>query len=53
VAAALTGMPGITLHNYPEQDHAFARIGGEHFDKAAAESANQRTLYFFKEHLHP
>jgi carboxymethylenebutenolidase len=53
IIAALSGRAGITLHSYPAQDHAFARIGGEHFDKAAAETANRRTLDFFKEHLRP
>ncbi len=51
VAAALGGNPLITLHTYAAQDHAFARVGGQHYDKAAAELANQRTLDFFKEHL--
>ena len=41
----------MSLHLYEDQDHAFARIGGEHYDKAAADLANQRSLDFFKEHL--
>jgi carboxymethylenebutenolidase len=53
IVAALSGRAGITVHQYPAQDHAFARIGGEHYDKAAAKSANGRTLEFFKEHLLP
>lgn len=52
ITAALSGKAGITLHHYADQDHAFARIGGEHYDKAAADTANRRTLAFFKEHLH-
>jgi len=51
ITAALSGKAGITLHHYPAQDHAFARIGGEHYDKAAAESANRRSLDFFRENL--
>ena len=51
VHAALKGNPLVTLHDYPAQDHAFARIGGQHYDKAAAETANQRTADFFKKHL--
>lgn len=39
--------PHVTLHDYPGMDHAFARIGGAHFDKANAELANSRTLDFF------
>lgn len=41
----------ILLHTYPEQDHAFARIGGEHYNPLYAELANLRTLDFFREHL--
>ena len=41
----------VTIHSYPSVDHAFARNGGEHYDKAAAESANKRTADFFKQHL--
>ena len=51
VAAALNGNSHVTLHDYPAQDHAFARVGGQHYDKTAADLANQRTLDFFKEHL--
>ena len=41
----------VTLHHYPEMDHAFARIGGQHYDKANAELANARTDTFFRRHL--
>jgi carboxymethylenebutenolidase len=41
----------ITLHDYEGNDHAFARVGGEHYDAKAAELANRRTLEFFKQHL--
>ncbi len=40
-----------TIHSYPSADHAFARLGGEHFDSAAAELANGRTAEFFARHL--
>jgi carboxymethylenebutenolidase len=32
------------LHVYEGRDHAFARVGGEHYDAAAAELANGRSL---------
>jgi carboxymethylenebutenolidase len=48
---ALAPNPLVTIHDYPEQDHAFARPGGEHYDAAAAELANLRTLEFFVRHL--
>jgi carboxymethylenebutenolidase len=51
VKAALKDNPNVTLHDYAEQDHAFARIGGQHYDKAAADLANKRTADFFKNHL--
>jgi carboxymethylenebutenolidase len=41
----------VTLHIYPEMDHAFARVGGEHYDHANAELANGRTATFFRQHL--
>src|SRR5437870_4896642 len=44
---ALGGHPRVTLHDYAQQDHAFARPGGAHYDAAAAELANLRTLEFF------
>lgn len=40
-----------TLHDYPEQDHAFARMRGEHYDEAAAKLAMDRTISFFNTHL--
>ena len=43
--------PHVTLHVYPEMDHAFARAGGAHFDKACADLANGRTATFFRQHL--
>ncbi|MDF1791984.1 MAG: dienelactone hydrolase family protein [Thalassobaculaceae bacterium] len=40
-----------TVQVYNGQDHAFARVGGEHYDKASADLANGRTADFFKAHL--
>lgn len=51
IREALGSNPLITLHDYEGQDHAFARVGGEHYDAAAADLANRRTLDFFKQHL--
>jgi carboxymethylenebutenolidase len=51
IKAALSGHSQITLHVYEGQDHAFARIGGEHYDAPAAKLANDRSLAFLKEHL--
>jgi carboxymethylenebutenolidase len=51
IKAGLKDHPKVTLHVYEGQDHAFARIAGEHYDQAAADLANQRSLTFFKEYL--
>lgn len=48
--SALTA-PNFTLHSYPGRDHAFARVGGKHYDKGDAATANSRTLDFFARHL--
>jgi len=47
----LSGNSHVTLHVYPEMDHAFARVGGAHYDKACADLANGRTSTFFRQHL--
>ena len=49
--ATLDSNPLVTIHDYPDMDHAFARIGGDHYDAAAAEIANLRSLEFFVRHL--
>ena len=51
IGTALKDHPQVTLHSYPGRDHAFARPGGAHYDDADAETANRRTMAFFKEHL--
>lgn len=51
IQAGLSGHPQVTIHVYPGVDHAFARIGGAHYDKQAADLANGRTAAFFKQHL--
>ena len=51
IHATLDSNPLATIYDYPEQDHAFGRLGGEHYDRAAAELANLRTLEFFVRHL--
>ncbi|HEY8224827.1 MAG TPA: dienelactone hydrolase family protein [Pyrinomonadaceae bacterium] len=41
----------VTIHDYPEREHAFARLGGEHYHPNDAELANLRSLEFFVTHL--
>jgi carboxymethylenebutenolidase len=49
--AALDGNPLVTLYDYPEEDHAFARVGGQHYSETAAELANARTAALFRQSL--
>jgi carboxymethylenebutenolidase len=51
ITAALGANPLVAIHTYAGQDHAFARVGGKHYDKASADLANQRTAAFFKRTL--
>lgn len=48
---ALLNKENITLHVYQGVDHAFARKGGDHYDGAMAETANDRTRRHLKTHL--
>ncbi|MBI1326534.1 MAG: dienelactone hydrolase family protein [Alphaproteobacteria bacterium] len=48
---ALDGNAAVTVHSYAGVDHAFARMGGEHFDANAAQLANGRTLDFLRQNL--
>jgi carboxymethylenebutenolidase len=41
----------VTIHEYAEQDHAFTREGGAHYDAAATALADGRTIAFFKQNL--
>jgi carboxymethylenebutenolidase len=51
VIDGLRGNSLATIHVYPEMDHAFARVGGAHYDKANADLANGRSSTFFRQHL--
>jgi carboxymethylenebutenolidase len=51
VIDGLKGNRLVTIHVYPEMDHAFARPGGAHYDRANAELANGRSATFFRQHL--
>ncbi len=47
----LSPHPLVTLHQYPDADHAFARHGGKPFRQADADRALGLTVAFFKQHL--
>jgi len=51
IKEVLSKIPYVTVYTYPGCDHAFARVGGAHYNKEAADAANQRTAAFFAEHL--
>jgi carboxymethylenebutenolidase len=48
IKAAFAENRHITLYTYPGRDHAFARPGGQNFDRADAGLANDRTMSFLK-----
>lgn len=49
--AALGDDRHVEMHTYPEQDHAFARRDGDHYDPQAARLADQRTHDFLRLNL--
>ncbi|HEY9216943.1 MAG TPA: dienelactone hydrolase family protein [Phenylobacterium sp.] len=51
IVSALSGNPLVQIHTYPGRDHAFARMGGEHYHEGDARTAGERSLAFFKQHL--
>jgi carboxymethylenebutenolidase len=51
IVEALKKVPSAQVFTYPGCSHAFARHGGAHYDKKAAELANGRTADFFRQHL--
>ena len=51
IHAALDTNPLVTIYDYEGQDHAFARVGGEHYNAEAAQLAKQRSLEFFQRYL--
>ncbi|WP_119460543.1 dienelactone hydrolase family protein [Rhodospirillaceae bacterium SYSU D60014] len=51
ITESLSRNSNVTIYTYPGVDHAFARVGGAHWDEAAATLANERTSAFLKKHL--
>ena len=50
IHAALDSNPLVTIHEYPDSEHAFSRRG-RHYDADAAELAHLRSLEFFVRNL--
>ncbi len=53
IVQTLTGLPLVALHVYPGVDHAFARKGGDHFHKASALMAHERSIAALKAAIGP
>ncbi len=51
IRETLAPNPLVTVHEYAEQDHAFTREGGKHYDADATKRADGRTVAFFNQHL--
>ncbi len=51
IRETLKSNPLVTVHEYAEQDHAFTREGGKHYDADATKVADSRTVAFFKANL--
>jgi len=53
ITAALAGKENIEVYVYPGVDHAFARNGGDHFDKPSAMMAHERAVAAFRKTMGP
>ena len=51
IKQTLAPLSGVTVLTYPGVGHAFARRGGQGFDAASAERANDATTKFLRAHL--
>ena len=51
ILQALKNHPNVEVYTYPGRDHAFARVGGAHYDAADAKLAAGRTQQFFQKTL--
>ncbi len=53
IIKTLRGRPNTTLYVYPGVDHAFARVGGDHYDRPSALMAHQRSIAALKAAIGP
>lgn len=51
IMKSVTENENVEFYHYQDVDHAFARIGGEHYDEDAAREANYRTADFLARNL--
>ena len=53
ILEALSGNKAVQIYVYPGVDHAFARLGGDHFHKPSALMAHQRSIAALKSAIGP
>ena len=53
ILEALLGNKAVQIYVYPGVDHAFARLGGDHFHKPSALMAHQRSIAALKSAIGP
>jgi carboxymethylenebutenolidase len=53
IRGAFKGRSDVEIYVYPGADHAFARKGGDHYDKPAAMMAHTRSISLFRKVLGP
>ncbi len=53
IVGTLSGKPNVEVYVYPGVDHAFARLGGDHYHKPSALMAHQRSVAAFRRDMGP
>ncbi len=53
IVETLGARPGCELYVYPGVDHAFARLGGDHYHKPSALMAHERSVAAFRREMGP
>jgi carboxymethylenebutenolidase len=53
IRGAFASRRDVELYVYPGADHAFARMGGDHYDKPAAMMAHTRSIALFRKVMGP
>ncbi|NYE25172.1 dienelactone hydrolase family protein [Pigmentiphaga litoralis] len=53
IRAAFADSERVRVYDYADVDHAFARTGGDHYDKASALMAHQRSIELLREAIGP
>ena len=51
IRSELGTKPNVTLHSYPDMDHAFTREGGDNYDAGNAEMADTHSIAFLQTYL--